>query len=56
MSYPLTALDRATDRAIARENEDPQGLPADILSGMEADIRANPDNYPILSAMLRKED
>lgn len=52
----MTALDRASDGPIGRENENPQGLPDDILAGMETDIGANPDNYPILSAMLRKED
>jgi hypothetical protein len=29
------SLERALDRAIARENANPQGLPADVLAGME---------------------
>lgn len=49
-------LVRATDRAIAAENRDPQGLPADILAGMDADIRANPDRYPAINAALAKID
>jgi hypothetical protein len=51
-SYPTTPFERAVDRAIAEENRDPQGLPADILSGMEADIRANRERYPEINAIL----
>lgn len=50
------SLQRALDAAIAAENRDPQGLPADILAGMEADIRANPDKYPAINAVLAKLD
>lgn len=58
MSYPSMqgALGDSLDRAIARENRDPEGLPEDILTGMEDDIRSNPERYPILSALLKKED
>jgi hypothetical protein len=52
MTYPTTPLDRALDRAIAAENADPKGLPADILRGMEADIRANRERYPEINAIL----
>lgn len=51
-SYPETKLDRAVGRAIARENADPQGLPADILAGMQADILADQDRYPLLHKLL----
>ncbi len=47
-------LSRALDRAIARENANPQGLPADILAGMEADVLAYPERYPVLSGILTK--
>lgn len=49
-------LVQATDAAIAAENENPAGLPADILADMEADILANPDEYPILHKLLNKEN
>lgn len=52
MNYPETPLDRAVDRAIARENANPKGLPDDIMAGMEADILANPEKYPLLSKLL----
>lgn len=45
-------LQTALDRAVKAENENPQGLPADFLSGMEADIRANPEKYPLITAAL----
>ena len=45
-------LVRATDDAIARENEDPQGLDLDTLAGMERDILGNPDKYPELHRLL----
>lgn len=45
-------LTRATDQAIARENRDSQGLPADVLTGMEADILANPERYPEIHRLL----
>jgi hypothetical protein len=47
-------LQTAVDRAIASENRDPQGLPADVLAGMEADILANPESYPVLAPILLK--
>jgi hypothetical protein len=46
------SLSAALDRAIRSENADPQGLPADILAAMEADIRANRDRYPAVNAAL----
>jgi hypothetical protein len=55
-TYPTTPFERAVDRAIARENAAPQGLPADVLAGMELDIRANPDRYPAACAALAKID
>lgn len=54
--YPTTKLDRAVDRAVRAENDDPQGLPADILADMESDILANPDKYPALTAALARID
>jgi hypothetical protein len=54
--YPTTKLDRAVDAAIARENADPQGLPDDILAGMERDIRANPEKYPAITAIFKEMD
>lgn len=43
---------KAVDDAIARENEDPQGLPMDVLADMERDILANADKYPELHRLL----
>lgn len=51
-AYPETKFDRAVGHAIARENADPQGLPADILAGMEADIRTSPGRFPLLHRLL----
>ena len=48
-------LQREIDRAIAAENANPQGLPADVLAGMEKDILDHPERYPLLSALLIKE-
>jgi hypothetical protein len=48
----VTRLEKAVDRAIARENSDPQGLPQDVLAGMEADVRSNPEKYPELHRLL----
>lgn len=42
----------AVDDAIARENEDPQGLPMDVLADMERDILANPEKYPELHRLM----
>lgn len=50
--YPATPLERATDRAIAAENANPRGLPADIMADMEADILANPEKYPEVHRLL----
>lgn len=45
-------LVKATDLAIARENRDPQGLPANIIADMEADILTNPEKYPEVHRLL----
>jgi hypothetical protein len=50
----MTNLQREFDRAVARENADPQGLPADILADMEADIMAHPEKYPAIHAAFAK--
>lgn len=47
-----TPLDRAVDRAIAEG----EPLPDDILAGMEADIRANPERFPLLNRLLTEAD
>lgn len=41
--YPSTPFERAVDHAIAQENADPQGLPENVLAGMESRILAGPD-------------
>jgi hypothetical protein len=46
------SLSRALDRAVARENADPQGLSADVVADMEADVLENPDKYPHLHKLL----
>lgn len=48
----MSQISREVDRAIAKENAVPQGLPASALRGMEADIRANPERYPLVTAIL----
>lgn len=52
----MTSLSRELDRAIARENRDPQGLPADVLADMERDVRENPDRYPVLTKLLAERE
>jgi hypothetical protein len=42
-------------RAIARENVNQAGLPPEVMAGMEADILAIPEQYPLLSALLKKD-
>lgn len=40
------------DRAVKAENDNPQGLPAEILTAMEQEIIANPEKYPAVHAAL----
>ena len=44
------------DRAVASENANPQGLPADFLAGMEARIRANPDEFPAIAPLIAHDE
>lgn len=50
--YPTTPFERAVERAIAQENADPQGLPEEIVTGMERDVLDNPEKYPELHRLL----
>lgn len=51
----MSNLSKSLDKAIREENANPQGLPADIMAGMEQDIRSNPDKYPAVAALLAPE-
>jgi hypothetical protein len=57
MSHPSdSAFARVVVRAIARENVNQQGLPPEIMKGMEDDILANPEKYPAVYKLLTGRD